>query len=767
MADKFQLDQQLIKDALEYHQIPRAGKTQVVSTKSVTTQRDLALAYSPGVAAPCIEIHNDALNAYKYTNKGNLVAVVSNGSAVLGLGNIGALASKPVMEGKAILFKKFAGIDVFDIEVNEANIDKFVDIVAALEPTFGGVNLEDIKAPECFMIERKLKERMAIPVFHDDQHGTAIVVAAGVINGLKIVGKDIANIKITVSGAGAAAIACLDLLVSLGACKENIFVCDSKGVIYNGREDNFDETKARYAQNTHARTLLEVFNAADVFLGLSGPNTVSIDMIKCMAPNPLIFALANPTPEIMPDLVKEFRPDAIIATGRSDYPNQVNNALCFPYIFRGALDVRATTINEEMKIAAVHAIARLARQEPSELVANAYGGEDLKFGKDYIIPKLLDTRLIQVIAPAIAQAAMQTNVALVPIKNMDDYVNSLTQYVYKSNMFMQPVVNLAKKNPKRVVLCEGEDERVLRATQEIIDRGLAHVTLIGRPHVIEKRLEALGLRIRLNQDFEVINNESDPRFKEFWLAYYNIMKRKGISPEYAKREVTRNTTLIGAIALNIGLVDAMICGTFGNYREHYTIIKDIIDYDNPEKIAGAMNAIILPSGNLFVADTYVNSSPSVEELTKITLQAIESIKRFGINPRVALLSHSSFGSDFNNPNAMKMRQVLANIKAILPDLEIDGEMQGDAALMPDIRNKIMPDSSLKGPANLLIMPNIEAASIAYNLLRVSSPDGVTVGPILMGFKKPAHILTSVSSVKRIVNMVTLACVEAQSVDLNA
>lgn len=762
MADKFQLDPQLTQDSLEYHKIPRPGKIQVVSTKSVTTQRDLALAYSPGVAAPCMEIHKDPLNAYKYTNKGNLVAVISNGSAVLGLGNIGALASKPVMEGKAILFKKFAGIDVFDIEVNESSIDKFIEVVAALEPTFGGINLEDIKAPECFIIEEKLKQKMAIPVFHDDQHGTAIVVAAGVLNGLIIVNKNIADIKIVVSGAGAAAIACLDLLVSLGANKKNIFVCDSKGVICAQRESELDITKKRYMQQTNCSTLLDVFDKADVFLGLSGPGTVSVEMVMKMASNPIIFALANPTPEIMPEEVKKHRPDAIIATGRSDYPNQVNNALCFPYIFRGALDVRATTINEEMKIAAVHAIARLAQQEPSDLVANAYGGEELKFGKEYIIPKLLDTRLIQVIASAIAKAAIDTKVALVPIKDMDEYTNSLMQYVYKSNMFMQPVVNIARKNPKKVVLCEGEDERVLRATQEIIDRKLAKVTLIGRPQVIEKRLIQLGLRIKINQDFDVINNESDMRFKEFWMAYYELMKRKGVSPEYAKREITRNTTLIGAIALDIGLVDAMICGTFGNYREHYSIIKDIIAYDNPEQIAGAMNAIILPSGNLFIADTYVNNDPNVEQLTKITLQAVNMIKRFGINPRVALLSHSSFGSDLSNPNAIKLRQVLHNVKTILPNLEIDGEMHGDAALIPDIRNRIMPDSSLKGPANLLIMPNIDAASVANNLLRVSSPDGVTVGPILMGFKKPAHILTQESSVKRIVNMVTLACVEAQS-----
>ncbi len=761
MSEKFNLNDQLVKDALEYHHKPIPGKTQVVPTKPVATQQDLSLAYTPGVAAPCLEIEKNPLTAYDYTNKGNLVAVITNGTAVLGLGNIGALAGKPVMEGKAILFKKFAGIDVFDIEVNETNIDKFVDAIAMLEPTFGGINLEDIKAPECFQIEQKLQERMNIPVFHDDQHGTAIVVAAGIINGLKIVEKQISQVKIVVSGAGAAAIACLNLLVALGANKNNIFVCDSKGVIYEGRDDKLDPTKKAYCQKTNYRSLLDAMENADIFLGVSGPNTANQEMIIKMAKNPLVFALANPTPEIMPNLVKEVRPDAVIATGRSDFPNQVNNALCFPYIFRGTLDVGATVINESMKIATVHAIAELATQEPSELVANAYGGQELQFGREYLIPKPLDPRLIRVIAPAVAKAAMDSGVATRPIKDMETYLTHLNQYIYKSNMFMRPVFTSARKNPKHVILCEGEDERVLRATQDIIDQNLAQITLIGRPFVIEKRIKNLGLRIIPDKHFAIINNENDPRFKETWGMYYDLMKRKGISPESAKREVTRNTTLIGALTLQKGAADAMICGTFGKYHEHYNIIKDVIGFNNPEKIAGAMNALILPTGNLFIADTFVNRNPTAEELCFITIMAVNTIKRFGITPRVALLSHSSFGSDMLSESAEKMRKVLKLIKEKMPNLEIDGEMHGDSALMPNVRKQVMPDSSLKGPANLLVMPNIEAANISYNLLRVSSSDGVTVGPILMGIKKPAHIISPISSVRRIVNVTALASLEAQ------
>lgn len=762
MSDKFKLNPQLTIDALEYHKYPKPGKTEVVSSKPVISQRDLSLAYSPGVAAPCIEIEKSPETAYDYTNKGNLVGVITNGTAVLGLGNIGALAGKPVMEGKGVLFKKFAGIDVFDIEINETDIDKFVDTVAALEPTFGGINLEDIKAPECFHIEAKLKTRLKIPVFHDDQHGTAIVVAAGVINGLKIVNKNIAQTKIVVSGAGAAAIACLDLLVSLGARKEQIFVCDSKGVIYTGRDEKLDVSKAKYCQTTEYRTLLDAMENADIFLGVSGPGTATEDMIKKMATNPLVFALANPTPEIMPELVRNVRPDAIIATGRSDYPNQVNNALCFPYIFRGALDVGATCINEEMKVAAVLAIAELATQEPTELVASAYGGEDLVFGREYIIPKPLDPRLIKEIAPRVAKAAMDSGVATRPITDINAYIATLEQFIYKSNMFMRPVFTEARKNPKRVILCEGEDQRVLRATQEIVDQGLAKITLIGRPSVIETRIANLGLRIKPNQDFIVINNESDTRFKEYWMAYYDIAKRRGITPELAKREVTRNTTLIGALTLQMGFADAMICGTFGRYHLHFDILKEIIGYNNKDKIAGAMNAVILPMGNLFIADTFVNRNPSSHELSEITLMAIDTIKRFGITPKVALTSHSSFGSDMISESAAKMRDVYSILKNRVPkDVEIDGEMHADAAIEPSIREQSMPDSTLTGSANLLIMPNIESANISYNLVRVSSRDGITVGPILMGLNKPAHIISPVSTVRRIVNMVALASVESQ------
>lgn len=760
-TNKFKLDEQLNIDALEYHKFPTPGKLQIVSTKPVATQRDLSLAYSPGVAAPCLEIEKDINTAYDYTNKGNLVAVISNGTAVLGLGNIGALASKPVMEGKAILFKKFSNIDVFDIEVNEVDVDKFVDVVASLEPTFGGINLEDIKAPQCFEIEEKLKKRVKIPVFHDDQHGTAIVVVAAIINALSMVDKKISDIKIVVSGAGAAAIACLQLLIAIGADKKKIFVADSKGIIYEGRGGRLDDSKKEFIQKTHYRTLLDAMENADVFLGLSGPGTVSTQMIDKMAKNPLVFALANPIPEIMPEEVKKIREDAIIATGRSDYPNQVNNALCFPYIFRGALDVGATCINEEMKIAAAMAISELAKQEPGEIVAQAYGGAELKFGKDYIIPKPLDPRLIIAIAPAVAKAAMNSNVATRPIKDFEAYQMHLSQYIYKTNMFMRPVFSLAKKNPKRVVLCEGEDERVLRATQEIIDLKLAQITLIGRPSVIESRINKLGLRIKIDTDFTVINNEQDTRFKKFWTSYYNLMKRKGVTPEISRREITRNTTLIGALAINMNICDAMICGTFGKFHDHFDIIKNVIGYNNKDKIASTMNALILPQGNLFIADTFVNRDPTVHELYHITIDAVNAMKRFGIKSKVALLSHSNFGSDCDSASAKKMRELLILLKDSMPDLEVDGEMHADAALVPAIRNQVMPDSTLLDSANLLIMPNIESANIAYNLLRVSSKDGVTVGPILMGINKPCHIISPISSVRRIVNMVALASVEAR------
>ena len=756
------MDEQLRQSALEYHQYPNPGKIQVAPTKPLTTQRDLALAYSPGVAAACDAIVEDPLNAYKYTARGNLVAVISNGTAVLGLGNIGALAGKPVMEGKGVLFKKFAGIDVFDIEVNELDPDKLVDIICSLEPTFGGINLEDIKAPECFYIEKKCRERMNIPVFHDDQHGTAIVAAAAVLNGLRLVEKDIAQVRVVASGAGAAAIACLDLLVALGVKRENITVCDSKGVIYEGRDEKLDDSKKRYAiKDNGQRKLADAMAGADIFMGLSGPKLVSQDMVKSMARAPLILAMANPEPEILPPLVKEVRPDAIIGTGRSDYPNQVNNVLCFPFIFRGALDVGATTINEEMKLATVRAIADLALAEQNDVVATAYGDQELSFGPEYVIPKPFDPRLIVKIAPAVAKAAMDSGVATRPIQDFDAYADQLAQFVYKTNLFMKPVFAQAKKDQKRVVLTEGEDERVLHATQEIVTQGLAKPILIGRPSVIDMRIQKLGLKLVAGKDFELVNNESDPRFAEYWKEYYQLTKRKGVSQEQARRRVIGNTTLIGAMMVRRGDADAMICGTYGPYRQHFDIVETVLGYNNPEQVAGAMNALILPTGNIFIADTYVNADPSAEQLASITRMASESIKRFGIAPKAALLSNSSFGT-LNSASAQKMRAAFDQIRSAQPDLEIDGEMQGDAALVESIRNQAMPDSTLKGSANLLIMPNVEAANISYNLLRVSASDGVTIGPILMGMSKPAHILTPIASVRRIVNMVALAAVDAQN-----
>jgi len=756
------MDEQLKQSALDFHEFPIPGKIEVSPTKPLATQRDLALAYSPGVAAPCLEIEKDPLAAYKYTARGNLVGVISNGTAVLGLGNIGALAGKPVMEGKGVLFKKFANIDVFDIEIDEMDPDKLIDIIAALEPTFGGINLEDIKAPECFYIEKKLRERMNIPVFHDDQHGTAIICTAAVLNGLRVIGKHIAEVRLVVSGAGASAIACMNLLVALGLQKRNIIVCDSKGVIYQGREEPMAETKAAYAvPDTGKRTLDDVIDGADIFLGCSGPKVLTQDMVKKMAKSPLILALANPEPEILPPLAKEVRPDAIICTGRSDFPNQVNNVLCFPFIFRGALDVGATAINEQMKLAAVHAIAALAHAEQSEEVASAYGEEELSFGPEYIIPKPFDPRLIVKIAPAVAQAAMDSGVATRPIKDMEAYKEKLTEFVYKTNLFMKPIFSQARKEPKRVVLSEGEEIRVLHATQELVSLGLAKPILIGRPSVIEMRLKKLGLQIQAGVDFEIVNNESDPRFKEYWQEYYNIMKRRGITQEQAQRAVISNTTVIGAIMVHRGEADALICGTIGEYHEHFSVVEKLFGYRDNVRAAGAMNALLLPSGNTFIADTYVNDDPSVEELTEITLLAAETVRRFGIEPKVALLSHSNYGSS-DSKAACKMRQTLENVRKRAPGLEIDGEMHGDAALVESIRQERMPDSPLKGSANILIMPDVEAARISYNLLRVSSSQGVTVGPVLMGVAKPVHILTPIASVRRIVNMVALAVVEAQT-----
>ncbi|MDC9590895.1 NADP-dependent oxaloacetate-decarboxylating malate dehydrogenase [Xenorhabdus sp. XENO-10] len=756
------MDEKLKQSALDFHEFPQPGKITVTPTKPLTTQRDLALAYSPGVAAPCLEIAKDPLAAYKYTARGNLVAVISNGSAVLGLGNIGALAGKPVMEGKGVLFKKFSGIDVFDIEVDESNPDKLIDIIAAMEPTFGGINLEDIKAPECFYIEQKLRERMKIPVFHDDQHGTAIICTAAVLNGLRVVDKDIGKVRMVVSGAGAASIACMNLLVALGLKRENIVVCDSKGVIYRGREENMEKTKADYAiEDNGSRTLADVIPDADIFLGCSGPGVLTQDMVKTMAKSPLIMALANPEPEILPPLAKAVRPDAIICTGRSDFPNQVNNVLCFPFIFRGALDVGAITINEEMKLACVRAIADLALAEQSQEVASAYGDQDLFFGPDYIIPKPFDPRLIVKIAPAVAKAAMESGVATRPITDFGAYIEKLSEFVYKTNLFMKPIFSQAKKEKKRIVLAEGEDIRVLHATQELVSLGLAFPILIGRPSVIEMRIKKQGLHIEAGKDFEVVNNENDPRFKEYWQEYYQMMKRSGVSQEQARRALIGDPTLIGAIMVQRGEADGLICGTVGSYNEHYQVVKDVFGFRQGVHTAGAMNALMLPMGNTFIADTYVNEDPSPEELAEITLMAAETVRRFGIEPKVALLSRSSFGS-VDCESARKMRKTLELVQQMAPSLEIDGEMHGDAALMESIRRDIMPDSSLKGSANLLIMPNMEAARISYNLLRVTSSDGVTVGPVLMGVAKPVHILTPIASVRRIVNMVALAAVEAQT-----
>ncbi len=756
------MDEQLKQQALDFHQFPNPGKIQVTATKPLATQRDLALAYSPGVAAPCLEIARDPLAAYKYTARGNLVAVISNGTAVLGLGNIGALAGKPVMEGKGVLFKKFADIDVFDIEVDELDADKFIDVVAALEPTFGGINLEDIKAPECFYIEKKLRERMRIPVFHDDQHGTAIICSAAVINGLEIVNKSISQVRMVVSGAGASAIACLNLLVALGMKKDNIIVCDSSGVIWKGREAEMAETKAAYAiKDNGKRTLQEAIEGADIFLGCSGPGLLSQEMVVQMARNPLILALANPEPEILPPLAKAVRPDAIICTGRSDYPNQVNNVLCFPFIFRGALDVGATAINEEMKLAAVHAIADLARAEQSDVVALAYQDSNLTFGADYLIPKPFDPRLIVRIAPAVAQAAMDSGVASRPISDMESYREKLSEFVYKTTLLMKPVFFQARNDPKRVVLAEGEDSRVLHATQELISLGLSKPILIGRPGVIEMRLKQQGLKLKPGSDFEVVNNESDPRFNAYWGEYYQIMKRRGVTVEQARREVIGNTTLIGAIMVQRGEADALICGTIGDYHEHFRVVERVFGYRQDNKVAGAMNALLLPAGNTFITDTYVNANPDAHALVELTLMAAKAIRRFGLEPKIALLSHSSFGSA-DDPSARKMREALALIQQREPHLEIDGEMHGDAALVEHIRKELMPDSPLKGAANLLIMPNMEAARISYNLLRVSSPEVMTVGPVLMGMSRPVHILTPIVSVRRIINMVALAVAEAQT-----
>jgi malate dehydrogenase (oxaloacetate-decarboxylating)(NADP+) len=752
------MDERIRVAALEYHRTPTPGKISVTPTKALTNQADLSLAYSPGVAAACDEIVRDPSTASLYTSRGNLVAVISNGTAVLGLGNIGPLAGKPVMEGKGVLFKKFAGIDVFDIEIAENDPDKLVDIIASLEPTFGGINLEDIKAPECFYVEAKLRERMKIPVFHDDQHGTAIIASAAVLNGLRVVGKDIAKIKLVCSGAGAAAIACLDLLVSLGLDPKNVFAVDSKGVIHTGRE-GLDASKARYSQNTDARTLAQAIPAADVFLGLSTAGVLTPEMVSTMGRDPIILAMANPDPEILPEHAKAARPDVIIGTGRSDYPNQVNNVLCFPFMFRGALDVGATTINEAMKVAAVRAIAELAHAEQSEVVTAAYGTEELSFGPEYLIPKPFDPRLIIKVAPAVAQAAMDSGVATRPITDMDSYRERLSDFVYQTGLLMRPVFAAAKKCPARIVFCEGEDERVLRAVQTVVDEGVAHPILIGRPEVVDKSIERHGLRIRSGEHFELINPDSDPRYKELWQDYHELMSRRGISIEYAKREMRRRTTLIGAMLIRHDYADGMLCGTFGKHSLHLRYIESVIGLKPGITNFYAMNMLILPNRTMFIGDTYVNYDPTSEQIAEMTLLAVDEIKRFGLIPKVALLSHSSFGTE-ETPTALKMRKALEILRRISPELEVDGEMHGDAALSESIREQVFPGSTLKGQANLLIMPTLDAANIAFNLLKTAAGDGLTVGPVLLGSAQPAHILTPTATVRRIVNMTALLSVEA-------
>ena len=755
------MDEQLRKAALEYHRLPGPGKISVAPTKQLTNQRDLALAYTPGVAAACEEIVRDPAEARNLTSRGNLIGVITNGTAVLGLGAIGPLASKPVMEGKAVLFKKFAGIDVFDIEIDERDPDKLIEIIAALEPTFGGINLEDIKAPECFMIEGKLRERMKIPVFHDDQHGTAIIVGAAIVNGLKVVGKDIRKVRLVTSGAGAAALSCLDLLVKLGLPMENIVVTDIVGVVYQGRMEEMDPNKARYAKNVAGRKLDDVIDGADIFLGLSAGRVLKQSMVAKMAARPLILALANPEPEILPELVKQVKPDAVIATGRSDYPNQVNNVLCFPFIFRGALDVGATTITQEMELAAVHAIADLAQAEQSEVVAMAYGEQNLKFGPEYLIPRPFDPRLIAKIAPAVAKAAMDSGVATRPIEDFDAYRDQLGQFVYHSGLIMKPLFAAAKEAPRRLVFAEGEDDRVLRAVQVVVDECLARPIVIARPAILARRLEKLGLRIRPGVEFELVNPESDPRYRDYWTTYHKLTERKGVSPQYAKIEMRRRLTLIGAMMIHKGDADCMLCGTFGTHQLHLEYIDQVIGKRPGVNRYAAMNALMLPKNTVFICDTYVNVDPDAEAIAEMTILAAEAIRRFGIIPKVALLSHSSFGS-MDTPSARKMQAALKLINLRAPDLEVEGEMHGDAALSEELRMQAFPNSTLKGEANLLIMPSLDAANIAFNLLKTAAGDGVTIGPILLGAARTVHILTPTATVRRIVNMTALAVVDANA-----
>ena len=750
-------DQSLKEAALYYHEFPTPGKISVTPSKQLVNQRDLALAYSPGVAAPCLEIERDPSAAAKYTARGNLVAVVSNGTAVLGLGNIGPLASKPVMEGKGVLFKKFAGVDVFDIEIAENDPDKIVDIVAALEPTFGGINLEDIKAPECFYIEKKLRERMKIPVFHDDQHGTSIIVGSALLNALQIVNKKIDEIKIVASGAGAAALSCLDLLCALGVNKANIVVADSRGLLTTSRE-GLDDSKKRYVQDIAATQLHEVVAGADMFLGLSAAGILTKEMVKEMAENPIIFALANPDPEILPEHAHEVRPDVIMATGRSDYPNQVNNALCFPYIFRGALDVGATTINEDMKIACVHAIARMAHIEAD---AATYGEKSASFGRDYLIPRPLDQRLILEIAPAVAKAAMDSGVATRPIEDFSVYRQRLSEFVYNSAFLMKPIFSQAKTDPKRIAYAEGEDQRVLRAVQIVVDEGLAKPILVGRTAVIEDNIRKLGLRLQRDVNIEIVDQENNPLYDDFWKDYYNTMQRKGVTVEYAQREARRRSTLIAALLVKFGKADGMLCGTYASYDIHLDFVKNVIGLKEGRSTLFTLNALMLEDRNLFIADTYVNTNPTAEQLAEMTILAAEEVRRFGMTPRVALLSHSSFGSDQVDPSAQKMREVYRLLSEQAPELEVEGEMHGDAALDETIRHSAFPNSRFKGSANLLIMPNLDAANISFNLLKATSGNNVTIGPILLGAAKPVHILTPTATTRRILNMTALTVAEIQ------
>ena len=748
--------------ALEYHRLPTPGKLSIAPTKPLANQRDLALAYSPGVAAACDAIAAEPAEAANLTARQNLVAVVTNGTAVLGLGAIGPLAAKPVMEGKAVLFKKFAAIDVFDIELNETDPDKIVDIVCALEPTFGAINLEDIKAPECFVIEQKCRERIKIPVFHDDQHGTAIVTAAAFLNGLRVVGKKLSEIKLVSTGGGAAGIACLNLLMTMGVKRENIWLVDHRGLIYEGRTEEMNPHKAAFAQNTNARTLGEVIEDADAFLGLSAGGILSGEMVAKMAAKPLILALANPVPEITPDEARAAHPDAVIATGRSDYPNQVNNVLCFPFIFRGALDVGATTINEEMKLAAVKAIADLAMAESSEVVANAYKGEDLKFGADYLIPKPFDLRLIVEVSSAVAKAAMASGVATKPIEDFGAYREKLGRFVFRSGMLMKPVFERARYAPRRVVYAEGEDERVLRAVQVVVDEGIAEPILIGRPDVVQKRVEKLGLRLQEGRDFQLTNPESDPRYDDYWRGYHNLMERHGVSPDMARTVIRTNSTVIAAMMLHRGEADAMLCGTFSNYSWHLKHVLDVIGKAPGVSDVSALNGLIVNKGTYFICDTQVTFDPSAEEIVEMTLLGADAIRRFGTEPKVALISHANFGNA-DTPTALKMRRAVEILRHRAPDLEVDGEMHPDAALDPNYRSFIFPNSRLTGSANFLVFPSLDAANGAYNLLK-SAGDGLGVGPLLLGAAKPVHILTPSVSARGLVNMSAIAVVDAQSRD---